>query len=175
VEVLPTLQIPEHPEVYVVGDLAGLQQDGRPLPMVAQVGIQTGTTAGKNILRQIAGKSPLPFRYHDKGTLSVIGRNAAAAYIWGIAFYGFPAWLIWAGVHIFNLIGFRNRLLVLIDWAWDYLFDEHGVRLIIPAEGWARDKPAVVGKSKIAGLPDTSKENKTSSEITPRRKEAKES
>ena len=134
VEVLPTLQVPDHPEVYIVGDLAGIQQDGRPLPMVAQVGIQTGTAAGRNILRQLAGQDPLPFRYHDKGTLDVIGRNAAVAYIWGRAFQGFIAWLIWVGVHIFNLIGFRNRLLVLVDWAWAYLFSEHGVRLIVPSE-----------------------------------------
>jgi NADH dehydrogenase len=134
VEVFPTLQVPDHPEVYVVGDLAGIQQDGKPLPMVAQVGIQTGTAAGRNILRLLAGKAPLPFRYHDKGTLAVIGRNTAAAYIWGRSFRGFVAWLIWVGVHIFNLIGLRNRLLVLIDWAWTYLLSEHGVRLIVPSE-----------------------------------------
>jgi NADH:ubiquinone reductase (H+-translocating) len=134
VEVLPTLQVPGHPEVYVVGDLAGIQQDGQPLPMVAQKGIQTGTTAGRNILRQLKGKRPLPFRYHDKGTLDVIGRYSAVAYIWRRGFRGFAAWLIWVGVHIVNLIGFRNRLLVLVDWAWDYLFGEHGVRLIVSPE-----------------------------------------
>jgi NADH dehydrogenase len=134
VEVLPTLQVPDHPDVYVVGDMAGIQQDGRPLPMVAQMGIQTGTTAGQNILRQLAGQPLRPYRYHDKGTLDVIGRNAAAAYIWHRAFYGFPAWLIWAGVHILNLIGFRNRLLVMVNWAWNYFFSEHGVRLIVPSE-----------------------------------------
>ncbi|MDD5370327.1 MAG: NAD(P)/FAD-dependent oxidoreductase, partial [Anaerolineaceae bacterium] len=134
VELLPTLQAPGHPEVYVVGDLASIQQDGQPLPLVAQGGIQTGTTAGRNILRQIAGQPLAPFRYHDKGTLDVIGRNAAAAYIWRRAFKGFPAWLIWVGVHIFNLIGFRNRLLVLVDWAWEYFFYEHGVRLIVQSE-----------------------------------------
>jgi hypothetical protein len=80
----------------------------------------------------VAGQSLLPFHYHDKGTLDVIGRNSAVAYIWGRSFRGFPAWLIWVGVHIFNLIGFRNRLLLLIDWAWAYLFSEHGVRLIVP-------------------------------------------
>jgi NADH dehydrogenase len=132
VEVLPTLQVPDHPEVYVVGDLAGIRQDGQPLPMVAQVGIQTGATAGRNILRQVAGQHPLPFRYRDKGTLDVIGRNAAVAYIGRRAFRGFLAWLIWVGVHIFNLIGFRNRLLLMIDWAWAYIFYEHGVRLIVP-------------------------------------------
>ena len=71
----------------------------------------------------------------------MIGRNSAAAYIWGRAFRGFPAWLIWVGVHIFNLIGFRNRLLVLIDWAWDYLFSEHGVRLIFPSDGSFGKRP----------------------------------
>jgi NADH dehydrogenase len=134
VEVLPTLQVPGHPEIYAVGDLAGIQQDGRPLPMVAQVGIQTGTTAGRNILRQLAGELPLPFRYHDKGTLDVIGRNVAVASIWHRSFRGLLAWLIWVGVHILNLIGFRNRLLVLINWAWAYLFGEFGVRLIYPSQ-----------------------------------------
>jgi NADH dehydrogenase len=141
VEVLPTLQAPGHPEVYVVGDLAGILQDGQPLPMVAQVGIQTGTTAGRNILRQVADQNPLPFRYHDRGTLDVIGRNSAVAYIWRRSFRGFPAWLIWVGVHIFNLIGFRNRLLLLIDWAWAYLFSEHGVRLIVPNQAPAENEP----------------------------------
>jgi NADH dehydrogenase len=134
VEVLPTLQVPGHPEIYIAGDLAGIQQDGHPLPMVAQIGIQTGTAAGRNILRQISGQPPLPFHYRDKGTLDVIGRNAAVAYIWRRAFRGFLAWLIWVWVHIFNLIGYRNRFLVLIDWAWDYLFSEHSVRLIVPTE-----------------------------------------
>jgi NADH dehydrogenase len=134
VEVLPTLQLAGHPEVYVAGDLAGIQQEGRPLPMVAQVGIQTGTAAGRNILRQLAGQPPVPFRYQDKGTLDAIGRNVAVAYIWGRAFRGFPAWLIWVGVHILNLVGFRNRLLVLINWAWNYLFSENGVRLIAPSQ-----------------------------------------
>ena len=134
VEVLPTLQVPDHPEVYIAGDLAGIQQDGHPLPMVAPVGIQTGSTAGRNILRQVTGQPPLPFRYHDKGTLDVIGRNAAVAHIWRRAFRGFPAWLIWVWVHIFRLIGYRNRFLVLINWAWDYLFSEHSVRLIVPTE-----------------------------------------
>lgn len=133
-EVLPTLQVPDHPEIYVVGDLAGIQQDGHPLPMVAQVGIQTGTTAGQNILRDLAGLPPVAFHYHDKGTLAVIGRNSAAAYIWNKPFRGFLAWLIWAGVLILNLIGFRNRLLVMVNWAWDYFFSEHGVRLIVPSE-----------------------------------------
>jgi NADH dehydrogenase len=168
VEVLPTLQVPGHPEVYVVGDLAEIQQDGHPLPMVAQVGIQTGTAAGRNILRQLVGKHPLPFHYQDKGTLDVIGRNAAAAYIWHRAFRGFPAWLIWVWVHIFNLIGFRNRILVLIDWAWDYLFSEHGVRLIVPAEVSQANGPTTLefpDRSEIFGEVDRLKRPDTLPEL----------
>ena len=161
VEVLPTLQVPGHPEVYIAGDLAGVQQDGHPLPMVAQVGVQTGTAAGLNILRQLAGQAPLPFRYQDKGTLDVIGRNAAVAYIWRRAFQGFPAWLIWVWVHTFNLIGYRNRFLVLIDWAWDYLFSEHSVRLIVPSEiptGNGRTATEIPGKADVSVRIDTPKE-----------------
>jgi NADH dehydrogenase len=132
IEVLPTLQLPAHPEVYVVGDLAALQQAGRPLPMVVQVGIQTGVMAARNIISQLAGQEPLPFAYQDKGTLGVIGRNAAVAYLWNRPFTGFLAWLIWVGVHIFALSGFRNRLLVSVNWVWTYLFREHGVRVMIP-------------------------------------------
>jgi NADH dehydrogenase len=134
VDVLPTLQVPGYPEAYVVGDLAGIQQDGQPLPMVSQVGIQTGSAAAKNILTQVAGQTPLPFRYHDKGAIDVIGRNAAVARMWGVSFSGFVAWVIWAVLHIYRLIGFRNRLILMINWAWDYLFREHGVRLIVPSE-----------------------------------------
>ncbi len=134
VEVLPTLQVPGHPEVYVVGDLARTEQNGTLLPQVAQVAIQQGQRAGENILRQLAGKDPLPFHYRDKGMLAEIGRNAAAAEVWGHSFTGFPAWLLWLGVHITYLIGFRNRLLVLINWAWDYFFSEQGVRMIVPTE-----------------------------------------
>ena len=133
-QVLPTLQVPGHPEAYIVGDSAGVEQDGRPLPMVSQVGIQSGTAAARNILGQLAGQAPLPFRYHDAGVLDVIGRNAAVARLWGLSFRGFIAWVMWVGLHIYRLIGFRNRLVVLVNWAWDYLFGEHGVRLIVPSE-----------------------------------------
>jgi NADH dehydrogenase len=133
VEVLSPLQVPGHPEVYVVGDLARTEQNGTLLPQVAQVAMQQGQRAGENILRQLAGKEPLPFHYRDKGMLAEIGRNAAAAEVGGHSFTGFLAWWLWLGVHIYYLIGFRNRLLVLINWAWDYFFSEQGVRLIVPA------------------------------------------
>ncbi len=132
VKVLPTLQIPGHPEVYVIGDLAYIEQDGGPLPMIAPVAIQEAQWAARNIARQIAGEEPLPFRYRDSGTMVTIGRNAAVARLSGQAFTGFPAWALWLGVHLYNLIGFRNRLLVLINWAWDYLLYERAVRLIVP-------------------------------------------
>jgi NADH dehydrogenase len=132
VEVLPTLQTPDYPEVYVIGDLARVIDQGNPLPLVAPVAIQQSKVAVANLLRQIQGQQPLPFKYRDPGTMVTIGRNAAVAQLKGRSFTGFIAWMIWLGVHIFNLIGYRNRLVVVINWAWDYLFYERAVRLIIP-------------------------------------------
>ena len=132
VEVLPTLQAPGFPEVYVIGDLARVIEKGKPLPMVAPVAIQQARTAAGNLLRQIKGEPPVPFEYRDPGLMVTIGRNAAVARLKGQSFTGLIAWILWLGVHIFNLIGFRNRLAVMINWAWDYLFYERAVRLIIP-------------------------------------------
>ncbi len=134
VATLPTLQVQDYPEIYVIGDLANFEEGGRPLPMIAPVAIQQGRAAAENIKRQISGQAPVPFHYRDRGTMATIGRNAAVAYLAGKAFTGFPAWLIWLGVHLFNLIGFRNRLIVLINWAWDYFLYERAVRLVLPSE-----------------------------------------
>ena len=134
VDVFPTLQVPGHPEVYIVGDSARIQQDGYPLPMVSQVGMQAGTWAARNILRQVAGPQPVPFRYHDYGTWDVIGRNDAVIHLRGRSLRGFIAWVMWVVLNIYRLNGLRNRLLMMIDWAWAYLFGEHGVRLIAPSE-----------------------------------------
>jgi NADH dehydrogenase len=131
-EALPTLQVPDHPEIYVIGDLAHVIQDGNPLLMVATVAKQEGKWAGKNILRQISGSSPVPFIYHDPGMLAVTGRNAAVARLGKLAFSGFTAWVIWSTVHLYGLIGYRARLAVLINWAWDYIFFDRVVRLILP-------------------------------------------
>ncbi|HEU5262683.1 MAG TPA: NAD(P)/FAD-dependent oxidoreductase [Gemmatimonadales bacterium] len=128
--VTPALQVPNHPEVYVIGDAAYLETDGTPLPMMAPVAIQMAETAAGNIVRQLSGEPPRAFRYKDPGQLATIGRNAAVAYIRGIGFKGFPAWVVWLIVHIIQLIGFRNKLLVLINWAWDYFFYERAARLI---------------------------------------------
>ncbi len=132
VEVLPTLQLKGSPMVYVIGDLARVVQDGQPLQMIATVAIQEGTWAAKNIRLQLEGREPLAFVYHDPGTMATIGRNAAICHIGDLELTGFPAWVFWLGVHIVKLIGFRNRLQILISWLWDYLFYERAVRLILP-------------------------------------------
>ena len=133
VQVLPTLQVASHPEVYVIGDLACVAGDQPPLPMTAPVATQQGLAAAQNIARQVTGQPPRPFHYRDQGTMATIGRNAAVAYVAGQPITGFVAWIVWLGVHIFNLIGFRNRLVVLLNWAWDYVAYERAVRLILPA------------------------------------------
>jgi len=132
VKVLPTLQVPDHPEICVIGDLAYFEEDGKPLQMMAPVAIQQATIAANNIRKQIQGKSPEPFHYRDPGVMVIIGRNTAIARVKNRSFTGFTAWVLWLVVHIYNLIGFRNRLLVLINWAVDYFFYERGVRIILP-------------------------------------------
>jgi NADH dehydrogenase len=126
-----TLLLPGHPEVFVLGDAAHLVNgEGRPLPMLSTVALQQAKTVALNIARLAAGMAPEKFRYKDPGLLATIGREAAVARIWGLSFSGFIAWVIWVGLHIYRLIGFRNRLVVMINWAWDYIFYENQVRLI---------------------------------------------
>lgn len=127
-----TLQLPYHPEVYVIGDLAAVSGEKEPHPMLAPVAVQQGMAAARNIGLQLAGEKPVPFRYRDRGTMVVIGRNAAVAHIGARAFTGFFAWVLWLVVHLIKLVGFRNRLLVMINWAWDYFFFERAVRIILP-------------------------------------------
>ncbi len=131
VRVAASLQVKAHAEVFVIGDAAYLENsDGQPLPMLSTVAIQQGKLTAQNIQKIIKGEKPKTFHYKDPGLLATIGRNAAVARIWGLSFSGFIAWLIWVFLHIFRLIGFRNRLLVLINWAWEYFFYENQVRLI---------------------------------------------
>jgi NADH dehydrogenase len=131
VRVESTLQLPQHPEVFVLGDAAYIVDgNGQPLPMLSTVAIQQGKTTAQNIQRIIKGNGPRPFHYKDPGLLATIGRNAAVARIWGISFSGFVAWVIWVFLHIYRLIGFRNRILVFVNWAWDYVFYENQIRLI---------------------------------------------
>ncbi|MGH2669671.1 MAG: NAD(P)/FAD-dependent oxidoreductase, partial [bacterium] len=131
----PTLQVPGHPEVFVIGDAAYLEHDGRPLPMMAPVAIQQAATAAANVARLLAGRPLQPFRYRDPGSLATIGRNAAVAHIKGIQFTGFVAWVVWLVIHLIQLIGFRNKIVVLLSWAWDYFFYDRGARLITPRPG----------------------------------------
>ena len=124
------LRLPGHPEVFVIGDMGGFEQDGEVLPMLAPVAMQEGAHVAETIRRDVAGLPALPFRYRDKGTMATIGRNAAVAQIGPVSLTGFIAWLAWLGLHLVQIIGFRNRLLVLINWMWDYFRYDRAVRLI---------------------------------------------
>lgn len=128
--VQPDLTLAGHPEVFVIGDLAYLEQDGKPLPMMAPVAIQMGHYAGQAIVRREHGQTVAPFRYFDKGSMATIGRSAAVANAFGIKLSGFPAWVAWLALHLYYLIGFRNRLVVLLNWAYDYFLFERQIRLI---------------------------------------------
>jgi NADH dehydrogenase len=122
--------IPGYPEVFVIGDLAHKEQDGGLVPGVAQGGIQMGKYAAACISADVEGKTRHPFRYFDKGELATIGRAAAVAKIGRFRLSGLFAWLIWVFIHITYLIGFRNRIVVMIQWAWAYLMYQRGARLI---------------------------------------------
>jgi len=130
VEVAPDLSIPGHPEVFVAGDLARVVQDGAPVPGVAPAAIQAGRRAARNALLRLRGLPTVPFRYRDKGMLSTIGRAAAVGTVKGVEVTGLLAWLAWLGIHIAYLIGFRNRVAVLLEWAWLYATFTRGARLI---------------------------------------------
>jgi NADH dehydrogenase len=136
------LTIPGHPEVFVVGDCAAfLHQTGKPLPGVAQVAIQQGRHAAKNILRRCEGRATVPFHYHDYGNMATIGRAAAVADFGWIRLSGFFAWVTWLLVHIFWLIGFRNRVVVFFEWAWAYFTFQRSARLITGDIRTPRDFP----------------------------------
>src|SRR5881628_1737146 len=125
------LTIPGHPEVQVIGDLANFpHQTGEPLPGISPVAMQQGRHAARNVLAMTQGRKPQRFRYWDKGTMATIGRNKAVADLRFMHLSGLPAWLAWLFVHIIFLVGFRNRLLVLFQWAWAYLSFDKGARLI---------------------------------------------
>jgi NADH dehydrogenase len=130
VQVQPDLTIPGHAEVFVIGDLAAAISHGRPVPGVAPAAIQGGRHAARGIRRALAGQPSAPFHYRDKGALATIGRAAAVADFGRLKLTGFPAWLAWMLVHIAFLIGFRNRVFVLLSWAWAYLTFQRGARLI---------------------------------------------
>ncbi len=153
--VQPDLSIPGHPEVFVIGDLASLQDEhGKMLPGVAPVAIQQGKWVARTIARDLEHQPRRNFHYNDKGSLATIGRAAGVAQFPGFNLSGYFAWLAWLFVHIFFLIGFRNRLIVMIQWAWSYLTYERGARLITGSNelpGWTEakrpdDKTVAAGK-----------------------------
>ncbi|MGI9529254.1 MAG: NAD(P)/FAD-dependent oxidoreductase [Acidimicrobiia bacterium] len=127
VEVEPDLSIPGHPSVYVIGDLAAVYEEGDPVPGVAPAAMQMG----EYVADQVLERTTSPFRYRDKGSLATIGRSAGVADLGRLRFWGFPAWAAWIGIHIFFLIGFRNRVVVLIQWMWSYVTRDRSARLIV--------------------------------------------
>ncbi len=125
------LSIPDHPEVQVIGDLANFShQTGKPLPGVSPVAMQQGRHAARNILAMVDGRKAQRFWYWDKGSMATIGRNKAVADLNWVHFSGLPAWLAWLFVHVIFLVGFRNRVAVLLQWAWAYFTFNKGARLI---------------------------------------------
>jgi NADH dehydrogenase len=145
--VQPDLSVPDHPEIMVIGDTAHLEEHGRLLPGVAPVAMQQGTYSGRRVLRLLRGQQIKPFHYVDKGNLAIIGRRAAIADFGWLRLHGFVAFVVWAVVHIFYLINFRNRLLVMTQWAWAYLTAQRGARLITQPE------PASVEQTADARIP----------------------
>jgi NADH dehydrogenase len=131
VRVEADLSLPGRPEAFVIGDLALFTHQGdHPLPGVAPVAIQQGTHAAENVLRRVRGESTQPFHYVDKGNLATIGRAAAVAHIGRLKIAGLAAWLAWLFVHVWYLIGFRNRAAVMMNWAWSYIRSKRAARLI---------------------------------------------
>jgi NADH dehydrogenase len=129
----PDLSVPSHPEIFVIGDLAAATApDGAPYPQLAPVAMQAGRHVARTIVRRSAGRRAKRFRYRDKGTMATIGRRSAVAELpFGIRFGGTLGWLSWLGLHLVFLIGFRNRVVVLVNWAWNYVRWDRGNRIII--------------------------------------------
>jgi NADH:ubiquinone reductase (H+-translocating) len=152
----PDLSIAGHPEVFVIGDLAACKDErGNLLPGVAPVAMQEGVAVAKNIGRDLKGRQRVPFHYFDKGSLATIGRAAGVAQFGKIHISGYFAWLAWLFVHIFFLIGFKNRILVMIQWAWSYLTYERGSRLItgdnrLPS--WSKTHPSNGAKVELESV-----------------------
>jgi len=159
VQVAPDLTCPDHPEVYVIGDIATLTDvNGVAVPGLAPAAIQQGRHAARNILAQIDDTKTEPFAFKDKGNLATIGRSAAVAELGRFKFAGFFAWVLWSFVHIMFLIGFRNRVSVMWDWALSYLFYQRGAQLILERpfapRGLVAELDAEAGLIDAPDMPD---------------------
>lgn len=130
IKVAGDLSIPGNPDVFVIGDLAAAKSQGQPVPGVSPAAKQMGRVAARNILQRIAGRTTETFRYRDYGSLATIGRKAAVAMVGRLRFSGYPAWLFWLFVHVYFLIGFRNRVIVMWDWVWAYLTFKRSARVV---------------------------------------------
>jgi NADH dehydrogenase len=128
-----TLQLPGHPVVFIIGDLAGAEVGGQTLPMLIPVAMQEGRRTAATISDMAANGGATAFVYKDPGTMATIGRNSAVAQLGRVRLSGFPGWVMWLTVHLVNVVSFRSRILVLINWAWDYLFFDRPIRLIVRA------------------------------------------
>jgi NADH dehydrogenase len=145
----PDLSVPDRPEVFVAGDLIAKTQDGKPLPGVAQLAIQSGKHAAKNILATLAGKPRAPFVYVDKGSMATIGRNRAVAQVGGFECTGIVAWWMWLMVHVMSLVGYRNRMSVLMEWALSYFTWQRRSRVILEVP---REQVAATAASPVRSL-----------------------
>jgi NADH dehydrogenase len=156
----PDLTVKEHPDIFVIGDMAAATDDGKPIPGVAGAAVQEGQHTAKNVIRKIEGQAPAAFHYVDRGSLATIGRAAAVADFGKIKMHGFLAWLAWLFIHVLLLIGFRNRFIVVFQWAWTYFTYQRGARLI------TGETPTLLGPAahsfratEAAALPEANRSN----------------
>jgi NADH dehydrogenase len=166
----PDLSIPGDAKIFVVGDMASLKQDnGMPVPGVSPAAMQMGTSAAENILRDVRGEPRKKFTYIDKGTMATIGRRRAIADIRGFKFNGLLAWIFWLALHVFFLIGFRNRLSVVFGWFWAYLTPERSARLITGEPGELRDAMRFMGGESAGDVLDELERKRTAAHRANRR------
>ena len=131
VQIQPDLTVPNHPDVFCIGDAAAMEQDGQPLPGVAPVALSQGRYVGKQLRHQLgSGRDPGLYRYFDKGHLATIGRSRAVGFTRGLYLRGFIAWLAWVFIHLLFLVTYRNRLVVMVKWAWAWFTFERASRLL---------------------------------------------
>ncbi len=151
--VTPELNVPGRPEVFVIGDLASLLQDGKPVPGVAPAAMQAGRQTVDNILRLMRGEQAIPFHYRDKGSLATIGRSAAVAQVGSLRLSGTLAWLAWLFIHLLFLIGFRNRFFVLMEWAWSFFSYDRGAQAHYRSpetrNGYLQSRSSAIGGERI--------------------------